>query len=259
IQLNDNLKAYDGTTGPDDHLTIFMGTMDMHKLPELAWCRFFHITLSGATRFWANEANVENRLRDSRWVTNDGKFGQNYRATSRRHKDKYVLRPNTRPNERPNIHEPSFTPLIKSPAEIYATSEGKAILRPPVRMFAPAYKRDRTSEDLIPEHCNDEDPLVITACIGGCVIHRVYVNGGSSAEIMYEHCFQQLTDEIKESMQSPTSPLIGFARQVLWPLGVITIPLTLSDCNGKGRKMITQISWFFGLHRLITKYWDDME
>lgn len=26
--------------------------MYVHKLPEPSWCRFFHITLSGAARFW---------------------------------------------------------------------------------------------------------------------------------------------------------------------------------------------------------------
>nr|GEW04280.1 putative reverse transcriptase domain-containing protein [Tanacetum cinerariifolium] len=247
----------------------------------------------------------------------------------------------TRPNERPNVHKPSFTPLIKSPVEIYATCEGKAILRPPARMSAPAHKRDRmrycefhndhdhdtndcidlrkeietcvkngllshlakgamihnnnqnpssigtsergknqiewkqktvepkeanetlmtrmkwsptrrqleapltdtdiafSSEDPIPEHCNDEDPLVIKACIERCVIHHVYVDGRSSAEIMYEHYFQQLTDGIKASMQSPTSPLIVFVGKVIWTLGGITTPFTLYDCNVKGKKIVT--------------------
>ncbi|GJW23540.1 gag protein [Tanacetum coccineum] len=29
-----------------------MGTMNVNKLPKPAWCRFFHITLCGAARFW---------------------------------------------------------------------------------------------------------------------------------------------------------------------------------------------------------------
>ncbi|GJU04939.1 hypothetical protein Tco_1121369 [Tanacetum coccineum] len=29
-----NLKAYNGMSDPDDHLTVFMGTMDIHKLPS---------------------------------------------------------------------------------------------------------------------------------------------------------------------------------------------------------------------------------
>nr|GEW41187.1 reverse transcriptase domain-containing protein [Tanacetum cinerariifolium] len=183
LKVLTNLKTYDGTTDPDDHLTIFIGTMDVHKLPEPTWFHFFHITLSGAARFWfgketlhitirsdemmtgafisglrpgrffkdliarppasmedlftqahnfirADEANTENRLRDSRWVPNDNKSGQGYKDISRRHKDKYVNRPRIRPNEHPNVNNSSFTPLIKSPAEIYATSEGKAVLRP---------------------------------------------------------------------------------------------------------------------------------
>ncbi|GJU16488.1 hypothetical protein Tco_1144454 [Tanacetum coccineum] len=43
-----------------------------------------------------------------------------------------------------------------------------------------------SSEDPILEHCNGEGPLVIKAYIGRCVIHRVYVGGGSSTEIMYK-------------------------------------------------------------------------
>ncbi|GKD48238.1 reverse transcriptase domain-containing protein [Tanacetum coccineum] len=52
LKVPTKLKTYDGLSNPDDHLTIFMGTMDVHKLPEPAWCRFFQITLSGAARFW---------------------------------------------------------------------------------------------------------------------------------------------------------------------------------------------------------------
>ncbi|PWA50478.1 retrotransposon gag domain-containing protein [Artemisia annua] len=248
LKVPTNLRTYDGTTDPDDHLTIFMGTMDVHKLPEPAWCRFFHITLCGAARFWydnlssgsinsfhelrdkfrtnflqqrrfqktqaeilgirqrsdeslreylgrfgketlhmtdrsdgmmtgafisglrpgrffkdliarppksmedlfiqahnfirADEANIENRLRDSRWAEN--RHGQSYRDTSRRQRDRHVTRPNGRPGERSSTHKPTFTPLLKTPAEIYATSEGKSLLRPPPRMFAPAHRRDRT-------------------------------------------------------------------------------------------------------------------
>ncbi|GKA26879.1 hypothetical protein Tco_0713047 [Tanacetum coccineum] len=52
LKVPTNLKTYDGMSDPDDHLTVFMGTIDVHKLPEPAWCRFFHITLSGVAQFW---------------------------------------------------------------------------------------------------------------------------------------------------------------------------------------------------------------
>ncbi|PWA49878.1 reverse transcriptase domain-containing protein [Artemisia annua] len=52
LKVPTNLRTYDGLSDPDDHLTVFMGTTDVHNLPEPAWCRFFHITLCGAARFW---------------------------------------------------------------------------------------------------------------------------------------------------------------------------------------------------------------
>ncbi|PWA39994.1 gag protein [Artemisia annua] len=218
LKVPTNRKAYD----------------DVHKLPKLAWCRFFHITLSGAAQFWygnlppgsingfhelrdkfranflqqrrfqktqaeilgirqrsdeslrdylgrfgkemlhmtdrsdgmmtgafisglrpgrlfkdliarppasmedlftqahnfiwADESNAENRLQDGKWGTNDGRHTQNYRDTSKKHKERHVACSTTRPNERSSMHKPTFTPLIKSRAEIYATSEGKSVL-----------------------------------------------------------------------------------------------------------------------------------
>nr|GEZ10920.1 reverse transcriptase domain-containing protein [Tanacetum cinerariifolium] len=37
-----------------------------------------------------------------------------------------------------------------------------------------------------------EGPLVIEAEIGGHMIHRMYIDGGSSMKILYEHCFNRL-------------------------------------------------------------------
>ncbi|GJR53530.1 hypothetical protein Tco_1404051 [Tanacetum coccineum] len=102
----------------------------------------------------------------------------------------------------------------------------------------PTHEIAFSSHDPIPSHCNGDDPLVIKAYIGGTMIHRIYVDGGSSAEILYDHCFQQLSATLKETLQPPTTPLIGFAGQSLWPLGVITLPLTMYDYNGRGSKTI---------------------
>ncbi|GJT31846.1 gag protein [Tanacetum coccineum] len=52
IKVPYNLKSYDGLSNLDDCLMMFMGTMDVHKLPELVWCRIFSVTLCGAVRFW---------------------------------------------------------------------------------------------------------------------------------------------------------------------------------------------------------------
>nr|GEY52595.1 reverse transcriptase domain-containing protein [Tanacetum cinerariifolium] len=41
LKVLTNLKTYDGMSDLDEHLTVFMVTMDVHKLPDPVWCRFF--------------------------------------------------------------------------------------------------------------------------------------------------------------------------------------------------------------------------
>ncbi|XP_071740615.1 uncharacterized protein [Rutidosis leptorrhynchoides] len=95
-----------------------------------------------------------------------------------------------------------------------------------------------TSKDPVPKNAIGDEPLLIKAEIGGAIVHRIYVDGGSSTEIMYDHCFQLLNDTQKATMQPPTTPLVGFAGQQLWPMCVITLSLTLNDYQGKGNMTI---------------------
>ncbi|GJY07598.1 hypothetical protein Tco_0374652 [Tanacetum coccineum] len=46
-----------------------------------------------------------------------------------------------------------------------------------------------------------EGLLVIEAEIGRHMIHHIYVDGGSSKKVLYEHCFNQLRPEIKNQME----------------------------------------------------------
>ncbi|GJZ09147.1 reverse transcriptase domain-containing protein [Tanacetum coccineum] len=64
-----------------------------------------------------------------------------------------------------------------------------------------------------------EGPLVIEAEIEGHAIHRMYVDGGSSMEVLYEHCFNQIRPEIKSQMVLATTSLTGFNGETIWPLG----------------------------------------
>nr|GEY24448.1 reverse transcriptase domain-containing protein [Tanacetum cinerariifolium] len=68
-----------------------------------------------------------------------------------------------------------------------------------------------------------EGPLVIEAETGGHMIHRMYVDGGSSMEILYEHCFNRLWPEIKSQMVPATTSLTGFSGETIWPLGQLRL------------------------------------
>ncbi|GJT50186.1 hypothetical protein Tco_0976343, partial [Tanacetum coccineum] len=46
------------------------------------------------------------------------------------------------------------------------------------------------------EEDETEGPMIIEAEIEGHFIHRIYVDGGSASEILYEHCFNRLRPEV---------------------------------------------------------------
>nr|GFB08883.1 reverse transcriptase domain-containing protein [Tanacetum cinerariifolium] len=76
-----------------------------------------------------------------------------------------------------------------------------------------------------------EGPLVIEAEIGGHTIHRMYIDGGSSMEILYEHCFNRLRPDIKKQMVPATASLTGFSGETTWPLGQLKLLVTIGDAT----------------------------
>ncbi|GKA32750.1 reverse transcriptase domain-containing protein [Tanacetum coccineum] len=76
-----------------------------------------------------------------------------------------------------------------------------------------------------------EGPLVIEAEIGGHAIHRMYVDGGSSMEVLYEHCFNRLRPEIKSQMVPATTSLTGFSGETIWPMGQLRLLVTIGDAE----------------------------
>nr|GFD32639.1 reverse transcriptase domain-containing protein [Tanacetum cinerariifolium] len=47
-----NVKTYDGTGDPDDHLKIFKSATTIENWPQPVWCHMFNSTLLGNTRNW---------------------------------------------------------------------------------------------------------------------------------------------------------------------------------------------------------------
>ncbi|GJZ34416.1 reverse transcriptase domain-containing protein [Tanacetum coccineum] len=74
-----------------------------------------------------------------------------------------------------------------------------------------------------------EGPMIIEAEIGGHFVHRMYVDGGASSEILYEHCFVRLWPEIRSQMVSPTTYLTRFSGETIWPLGQISLLVKIGD------------------------------
>ncbi|GJV38151.1 hypothetical protein Tco_1410628 [Tanacetum coccineum] len=86
------------------------------------------------------------------------------------------------------------------------------------------------------EEDGTEGPMIIEAEIGGHFVHRIYVDGGASSEVLYEHCFVRLRPEIRSQMIPATTSLIGFSGETIWPIGqislLVTYPTTWNKANG---------------------------
>ncbi|GJZ55866.1 hypothetical protein Tco_0611059 [Tanacetum coccineum] len=59
----------------------------------------------------------------------------------------------------------------------------------------------------------------------------MYVDGGSSTEVLYEHCFNRLRPKIKNQMVLATTSLIGFSGETIWPLGQLRVLVTIGDAD----------------------------
>ncbi|GJU44940.1 reverse transcriptase domain-containing protein [Tanacetum coccineum] len=74
-----------------------------------------------------------------------------------------------------------------------------------------------------------DGPMIIKAEMGGHYMHRMYVDGGSSSEILYEHCFNRFRPEVRNQMIPATTTLVGFSGEIIWPLGQISLLVKIGD------------------------------
>nr|GEV62431.1 reverse transcriptase domain-containing protein [Tanacetum cinerariifolium] len=73
----------------------------------------------------------------------------------------------------------------------------------------------------------DKPMAIYMAEMDGHMIHNMYIDGGSSMEILYEHYFNRLRPEIKNQMVSATTSLTGFSGETIWPLGQLKLLVTI--------------------------------
>ncbi|GJU02027.1 reverse transcriptase domain-containing protein [Tanacetum coccineum] len=74
-------------------------------------------------------------------------------------------------------------------------------------------------------------PLVIEAEIGGHAVHRMYVDGGSSMEVLCRTCFTDPGQRIKSQMVLKITSLTGFSGETIWPLGQLRLLVNIGDAK----------------------------
>ncbi|GJZ12117.1 reverse transcriptase domain-containing protein, partial [Tanacetum coccineum] len=70
----------------------------------------------------------------------------------------------------------------------------------------------------------------------GYLVRRVYVDEGSSVEVMFEHCFENLPAKVRVGLRETRTDLVGFACEVAKPLGKIDLEVCFGN-EGLSRRM----------------------
>nr|GEV57150.1 reverse transcriptase domain-containing protein [Tanacetum cinerariifolium] len=357
-QMPNNVKTYDGTGDPEDHVKIFQAVTQVKRQAMPTWCHMFNSTLIGAARVWFDELPPESAdsykdlkvafltyfMQQKKYVKdpveihnikqNDGEtiedFMERFKVETERMKgalntmEEMMItttafirgeavaaskkkghtswkaqdqskrqtsekRSDFRGHPREGRGSNRFTPLTRTPKEILTADAGHSTdecmqLKKQIEELVRAGKLSHLIKEI--KHGRDqlktrkketpakdkpttiymiqswqmmtrqkvtqsfkrvkeitfppltassgvEGPLVIEAEMGGHMIHRMFVDEGSSMEILYEHCFNRLHPEIKNQMVPATTSLTSFSGKTIWPLGQLRL-LTWNKRNSSG-------------------------
>nr|GEZ99528.1 reverse transcriptase domain-containing protein [Tanacetum cinerariifolium]GFA00039.1 reverse transcriptase domain-containing protein [Tanacetum cinerariifolium] len=74
-----------------------------------------------------------------------------------------------------------------------------------------------------------KEPLIVKAEMEGYLVRWVYVDEGSSAEVMFKHYFENLIPKIKDRLRKTQTDIVGFAREVSKPLGKIELEVCFGN------------------------------
>jgi hypothetical protein len=85
-----------------------------------------------------------------------------------------------------------------------------------------------------------KDPVIIKVVVSDTEVNKVYMDCGSSCEVIYEHCFRKLSPTIKSKKIESRMPLVGFSGERSWSLGEIPLEVTL----GSGKLARMEILYF---------------
>ncbi|GJR72656.1 reverse transcriptase domain-containing protein [Tanacetum coccineum] len=81
-------------------------------------------------------------------------------------------------------------------------------------------------------------PVIIEAKIFERKVGRVYMDNGSSCEIIYEHCFEKLNPTIKATKVDRKTPLVGFSRERSWSISEVSLEITIGDAPLSGTETL---------------------
>ncbi|GJX70640.1 reverse transcriptase domain-containing protein [Tanacetum coccineum] len=68
-----------------------------------------------------------------------------------------------------------------------------------------------------------DEPLIIEAEVEGYLVRRVFVDHDAAVQVMFEHCFCNLTPTVQARLTQTHTELVGFSGEQLLPIGRIEL------------------------------------
>ncbi|GJU10416.1 hypothetical protein Tco_1132812 [Tanacetum coccineum] len=241
LKMPSYIYSYDGKGDPDNFLHLFEGAIRMQKCSILDYEDLkakFRSHFSQQKKFKKTHLAVHNIKQ---------REGESTQASITRYTDGQKNKDRFSPYRGPN--HALLPSLSKSPKEILATKKAVRSFEPPPKMFGRESKRDKgttpakapilmvsreayIAKSLAQENTDYEGkeiifplvakvnnaPVIIEAKIFGRKVGRVYMDNGSSCEIIYEHYFEKLNPTIKATKVDLKTPLVGFLGERSWSI-----------------------------------------
>ncbi|GJR25499.1 reverse transcriptase domain-containing protein [Tanacetum coccineum] len=195
-KLPRNIRVYEGNKDPEDHLGIFSAVAEQEKWPMPVWCKIFCQTLGGAARNWVDNLNpksVDNFEELSQKLLEE--FSQQKRYA----KDPTEIHSIKRRQNEGLGHNTNDCYQLKKQIE-EAVASGK---------LAHLVTDIRQNNQWNGNQGRNDKPIILEGIIEGNQVRRILVDGGSSSEIMYEHCFRNLDINIRSRLRRCKALMIG--------------------------------------------------
>nr|GEX20488.1 reverse transcriptase domain-containing protein [Tanacetum cinerariifolium] len=274
-RMPNNVKTYDGTGDPKNHVKKFQAATQVERWAIPTWFHMFNSTPIGAARVWFDELSPESidRYKDlkaaflayfmqqKKYVKDpveihnikqkDGEtiedFMERFKVETGRMKGALECMRvsrfmhgvnNPELTKRLNEHVPKTMEKMMITTDAFIRGEAIAASKKKDHTQKVTQSFKRVREITFPSLATGsgtEGPLVIEAKIGGHLIHRMYVDGGSSTEVLYEHCFNRLRPEVNNQMVPATTSSTGFSGETIWPLGQLRLLVTIGDVDHSTR------------------------
>jgi hypothetical protein len=95
-----------------------------------------------------------------------------------------------------------------------------------------------TKEDFKLKSAIDNDTMVIKVNIAGCIIGKVLVDNGSSADILFLKTFEKMNMS-QHMLHPPEYPLQGLRGKPIKSVGKISLPVSFGDLDNARTESLT--------------------